>query len=186
MADNKHDHRQSEPFAEGVHAAENVEIAAEALHGAWKVTSGEATLGKEALHVGGFVALTAFAAKSFGVTATAEDKLPPGHGEGPNHSTSVPASDPTDPTKVPVDESSSPHGPQMSPAPAVSSQDPLMSQEPQHSQDHQNSQDPQQSQDPAPSNSHDYQSSQEPQMSQAPEVSTHNPDVAPDPGYHHY
>lgn len=43
---------------------------------------------------------------------------------------------------------------------------------------HQNSSDPQMS--------GGHQSSQDPQMSHAPEVSTHNPDAAPDAGYHHH
>lgn len=57
-----------------------------------------------------------------GIFASAEDKVAYGHGEGvPNHSTSVPASDPHDPSKVPNDDPQTSHGSLISPAPEVSS-----------------------------------------------------------------
>ena len=183
MADEQH-----EPFVEGVHAAENLhtliegaKIAGEAITGAVPAVA------ERAIAVEAFVlAATPLVLQTFGVTATAEDKLPPGHGEGVlNHSTSVPASDPHDPSKVPSDNPQTSHEQLMSHAPEVSTQSPLMSQDPQTSHSPQLSDDPQMSgghQDPQMSGGHQ---GSDPQMSHAPDVSTHNPDAAPDPGYHH-
>lgn len=190
MADKDHNPVETVvEVGEGAHTVHHfVEKAAEAR--AAYAADGVAAGGKAA---GIGLAQTAFwavagqvALHASGIFATAEDKVPYGHGEGvTNHSTSVPASDPGDPHKVPNDDPQASHGSLMSHAPEVSSPNPQLSQEPQASHNPQQSEDPQQSgghqHDPQLSSSH-----QDPQLSHAPEVSTHNPDAAPDPGHHQH
>jgi hypothetical protein len=196
MADK--DHNPVEGVVEVGETAHTAHHIAETVGEARAAYTAGGGLTAEGLAAGGRVAAVGAAETAFwavagqvalhasGIFATAEDKVPYGHGEGvPNHSTSVPASDPGDPHKVPNDDAQASHGAPMSHAPEVSTPNPQMSQEPQASHNPQQSEDPQQSgghqSDPQLSSGH-----QDPQMSHAPDVSTHNPDAAPDPGYHQH